>query len=219
MSLCLARCNINRRPVFADSDGQEINFKEEERMSEIKAKVVLKQKGDEAYVPVKQLMVQLKWTQGVDLDLMAFYKAKNGDVGGIFSDQYPGGNRGDLNAFPFIQLDQDAGVGATGGDNEETIRITKLDDVDEVYLCALNYTDAAAGKEVSFAEYDGHVMLMDDSGESFGVPLDSTDKGHAVVIAKIDNSSPMGAKLINENSVMTLSDFFNAVPGANALSK
>ena len=149
-------------------------------------------------------MVQLKWTKSVDLDIMAFYKAKDGRVGGVFSDQYPGGNRGDLNAFPFIQLDQDAGVGATGGENVETIRITKLDDIAELYICALNYTDAAAGKEVSFAEYDGHVMLMNDSGESFGVPLDSTEKGHAACIAKLDNSSPIGAKLINENKVMSL---------------
>jgi uncharacterized protein involved in tellurium resistance len=187
-------------------------------MAEIKAKVVLKQKGDEAFVPIKQLMVQLKWTQGVDLDLMAFYKAKDGNTGGVFSDQYPGGNRGDLNSFPFIQLDQDAGVGGAGGDNQETIRMTKLDDLEAVYLCALNYTDAVAGREVSFADYDGHVMLMDDTGESFGVPLDSTDKGHVVVIAKIDNSSPIGAKLINENKTLSLSQFFEQVPGAKVLS-
>ncbi len=187
-------------------------------MAEIKAKVVLKQKGEEAFVPVKQLMVQLKWTKGVDLDLMAFYKAKDGQTGGVFSDQYPGGNRGDLNAFPFIQLDQDAGVGGTAGENEETIRITKLDDLNEVYICALNYTDAAAGKEVSFADYDGHVMVMDDTGQSFGVPLDSTEKGHAAVIAKLDSSNPIGGKLINENRVLSLSDFFAQVPGANLLS-
>lgn len=188
-------------------------------MTEIKAKVVLKQKGEEAFVPVKQLMVQLKWTQSVDLDLMAFYKTKDGQAGGVFSDQYPGGNRGDLNAMPFMQLDQDAGVGATGGENQETLRITKLDDLQEVYICTLNYTDAVAGKEVSFADYDGHVMLMDDTGESFGVPLDSTDKGHVVVIAKLDNSSAIGAKLINENRVMSIGDFLGQIPGAGILSK
>ncbi|QTA80999.1 Uncharacterized protein dnl_33180 [Desulfonema limicola] len=188
-------------------------------MSEIKSKVVLKQKGEEAFVPVKQLMVQLKWTQNVDLDIMAFYKAKDGRTGGVFSDQFPGGDKGDLNAFPFIQLDQDAGVGATGGENEETLRITKLDDMTEVYICTLNYTDASAGKEVSFADYDGRVMVMDDSGSSFEVPLDSTDKGHVVVIAKIDTSNPIGGKLINENRVMALGDFFAQIPGADILSK
>jgi uncharacterized protein involved in tellurium resistance len=179
----------------------------------------LKEKGQDAFVPVKQLMVTLKWTKGVDLDLMAFYKAKDGREGGVFSDQYPGGNRGELNDFPFIQLDQDAGVGATGGDNEETLRIVKMDDLAEVYICALNYTDAAAGKQVSFAEYDGHVEVMDDKGESFAVPLDSTDTGHAAVVAKIDNSNPIGAKLINENRILSLSDFFSQIPGASALSK
>ena len=188
-------------------------------MTVIKSKLLLKQHVEEAFVPIKQLMVSLKWTKAVDLDLMAFYKSKDGQVGGVFSDQYPGGTRGDLYAFPFIQLDQDAGLGATAGENQETIRITKLDDMAEVYICTLNYSDAAQGKEVSFAEYDGHVVVVDDTGESFGIPLESTDKGHAVVIAKIDNTNPIGAKLINENKVMSLSEFFAKVPGADILSK
>ena len=55
-------------------------------MAEIKAKVVLKTKGHEAYIPLKQMMVSLKWSSAVDLDLMAFYKAKDGPVGD--SDRY-----------------------------------------------------------------------------------------------------------------------------------
>ena len=50
----------------------------------------------------------------------------------MFSDNYPGGTLGNLNGFPFIQLSGDAGVGAKGGDNEETLRIAKLDDLAEV---------------------------------------------------------------------------------------
>ncbi len=187
-------------------------------MAEIKAKVVLKQKGEEAFVPIKQLMVQLNWTQGVDLDLLAFYKTKDGRVGGVFSDQYPGGSRGDLNAFPYIQLDKDAGVGGAGGDHAECMRITRLDDMAEVFICALNYTDAVAGREISFAAYDGHVMLMDDTGESFGVPLDATEKGNVIVIARLDNTNPIGAKLVNENRVLGLGEFFDTVPGADVLS-
>jgi tellurite resistance protein TerA len=186
-------------------------------MAEIKAKVVLKKKGEEAFIPIKQIMVQLKWTQDVDLDLMAFYKTKDGRVGGIFSDQYPGGSMGSMNAFPFIQLDQDAGVGGVGGENEENIRITKLDDMAEVYLCTLNYTDASQNKESSFANYDGHVVVMDDRGSSVAVPLDSPEKGHVAVVAKIDSTNPIGAKLINLNNILTLNDFVNQIPGANLL--
>jgi uncharacterized protein involved in tellurium resistance len=101
-------------------------------MVEIKAKVTLKKKGEEAYLSVKQLMVSLKWSANVDLDLMAFYKSKDNQVGGVFSDNYAGGSMGNLNSFPYIQLSGDAGVGATGGENEEILRITKLDDMAQI---------------------------------------------------------------------------------------
>jgi uncharacterized protein involved in tellurium resistance len=186
-------------------------------MTEIKAKVTLKTKGEEAYVAVKQLLVSLKWTTAVDLDLMAFYKAKDGRVGGVFSNNYAGGSMGGLNAFPFIQLSGDAGVGAEGGDNEETLRITKLDDLAEVYICTINFTDASRNRNATFRNYDGHVLVMDEKGESVAVPLDSVEPGTVAVIAKIDNSSVIGAKLINENRVMDMANFQETIPGANLL--
>ena len=186
-------------------------------MAELKAKITLKTKGDEAYISVKQLMVTLKWSANVDLDLMAFYKTKDGKTGAVFSDNYPGGTMGNLNAFPFIQLSGDAGVGAKGGDNEEVLRITKLDDIAELYIMTLNYTDASQKKDAAFNSYDGGVVLMDDKGESIAVPLNSTEKGHIAIIAKIDNTSPMGAKLINENHIMSLDKFVEIIPGADQL--
>ncbi|MGK7904785.1 MAG: stress response protein [Hormoscilla sp.] len=186
-------------------------------MAELKAKVTLKQKGEEAYVSLKQLMASLKWTAAVDLDLMAFYKAKDGRVGGIFSDNYAGGSMGSLNSFPFIQLSGDAGVGATGGENEETLRITKLDDLAELYICTINFTDAVQNRDRAFSSYDAYVLVVDDKGESVAVPLDSTEPGTVAVIAKIDNTGFMGAKMINENRVMDMATFQNTIPGANTL--
>jgi len=186
-------------------------------MAELKAKVTLKAKGEEAYISLKQLMVTLKWTKDVDLDLMPFYKAKDGRVGGVVSDNFPGGTLGSLNDFPFIQLSGDAGVGAKGGDNEEQLRITKLDDMAELYICTLNYTDAINKVDSSFSSYDGGVIVMDDRGESVAVPLNSADKGHVAVIARIDNTSPMGAKLINENRVIDLGTFASTIPGASII--
>jgi tellurite resistance protein TerA len=187
-------------------------------MATLKPKVTLKTKGEEAYVSVKQLMVTLQWTTAVDLDLMAFYKTKDGSVGGIFSDNYAGGSMGSLNAFPFIQLSEDAGVGAKGGENEEVIRITKLDDMAEVYICTINFTDASQKKESRFSNYDAQVTVVDDKGESVAVPLDANVAGTVAVIAKIDNSGFMGAKLINENRIMTMEDFQATIPGADQLN-
>jgi len=186
-------------------------------MAELKAKVTLKTKGEEAYISVKQLLVTLRWTADVDLDLMAFYKGKDGRTGGVLSDNYPGGTLGSLNEFPFIQLSGDAGVGAKGGDNEEQLRIVKLDDLAEVYICTLNYTDASQKRSSSFSQYDGGVMVVDDRGESIAVPLNSPEAGHIAIIAKIDNTSPIGAKLINENKIIDLDTFAQIIPGANAL--
>ncbi len=174
----------------------------------------LKQKGEQAYVAVKQLLVKLQWHSAVDLDLMAFYKAKDGRTGGIYSTNYAGGSLGDLNAFPFIQLSGDEGVDATGGQNEEVLRITQLDEMAEVYICALNFTDASSGRNSTFNDYDGQIELLDDTGKSLLVPLDAKDKGMVAVIAKIDNSDFMGAKLINENNVIDLNQFLNTLPGA-----
>ena len=187
-------------------------------MAELKKKVTLKATGEEAYVSIKQLLISLKWSTAVDLDLVAFYKAKDGRTGGVFSDNYSGGSLGSLNSFPFIQLSGDAGVGAKGGENEEVVRITKLDDMLEVYICTLNYTDASEKKDVSFDAYDGNVTVMDDKGESIMIPLSAKEKGHVAIIARIDNSSPMGAKLINENRIVDLGTFIGTIPGANVLA-
>lgn len=187
-------------------------------MATLKPKVTLKRKGEEAYVSIKQLMVTLKWTAAVDLDLMAFYKTKDGNVGGIFSDNYAGGSMGELNSFPFIQLSEDAGVGAKGGENEEVLRITKLDNMAEVYICTINFTDASQKQESRFSKYDAEVTVVDDKGESVAVPLDANISGTVAVIAKIDNSGFMGAKLINENRIMTMEEFQATIPGAAQLN-
>ncbi|MBF0345382.1 MAG: stress response protein [Nitrospirae bacterium] len=187
-------------------------------MADLKAKINLKTKGDEAYIPVKQLMVTLKWSTNVDLDLMAFYKTKDGRKGGIFTDQL-GGSLGSLNDFPYIQHTGDEGVGEAGGDKQEVLRIAKLDDIAELYIVTLNYTDASRKLDSAFNKYDGGIVIMDDKGESFSVPLNSAEKGTAALIARIDNTSPMGPKLINENRIMSLDTFVSTVPAGDLLIK
>ncbi|MGK7904408.1 MAG: stress response protein [Hormoscilla sp.] len=183
-------------------------------MAELKAKVTLGKKGDEAYIPIHKLIVTLHWTANVDLDLMAFYKTKDDRTGAVLSANYPGGNQGSLSSFPYIKLSQDAGVGARGGDNQEELGISKLEEMAEVYICTINYTDASVRKDSSFSDYDGGVVVRDDRGESVAIPLDATEKGHIAIIAKIDNTSPIGAKLINENRVVSLGKFAGSIPGA-----
>jgi len=162
----------------------------------------LKQKGEQANLGAfKQLKVSLIWTSAVDLDLMAFYKTKDGQVGGVYSDNYAGGTLGDMNQFPFIELSGDEGIGAVGGDNREEMRIVKLDDFDELYICALNFTDASSGAKV-FADYDARVEVITDRGESYKVSLDSRQSGPVAVICKF--SKIPGASQLKLASKITL---------------
>ncbi len=177
----------------------------------------LKQKGASAQIgSFKQLKVSLIWTSAVDLDLVAFYKTKDGRVGGVYSDNYAGGSMGDLNAFPFMQLSEDAGVGAVGGDNREDMLIAKLDDLEELWICALNFTDASQKTNKVFANYDARVEVMTDRGESHTVDLASQAQGSVAVICKF-TAGFMGAQLVNDSEVMAFEQFQASVPGANAI--
>ncbi len=179
--------------------------------------MLLKQKGSSAQIGAfKQLKVSLIWTSAVDLDLMAFYKTKTGQVGGVYSSNYAGGSMGDLNAFPFMQLSGDEGVGATGGDNREEMRIVKLDDMEELHICAVNFTDAAHGSSKVFADYDARVEVVTDQGETHVVSLDSRDPGTVAVLCKL-KSGFLGTELLNNSEVLTFDDFKAMVPGAGAI--
>jgi tellurite resistance protein TerA len=160
----------------------------------------LKQKGSEANVGgFKQLMVTMKWTTAADFDLAAAYEGKDGKQGLVYF-----GEQGDLNDFPFMQLSGDEGVGDTGGDNEETMRITKLDDMKYVWLLCWDYGKVQDGAPARFKESDVNLTVMDDKGSSHNVNLDTGDMGNVALIATIDNANPVGAKLINSSKAGTL---------------
>lgn len=161
-------------------------------MVELKPKVELKEKGEAAYIPVEQLVVTLKWTEAVDLDLMGFYRTHNGREGAVYY-----GEKGDMNAFPFMALDEDMGVGDVGGENEENLRITNLKEMAHLLIVTSIYNKP----DSNFGRYDGKVTIVSGSGDNIEVPLTATETGQWCVIARIDNSTPIGAKLINVNKV------------------
>ncbi len=197
-------------------------------MVEIKRKVVsLEEKGAEGFIYVNlsregmlssgRLMINLNWTAKVDMDLMAFYRTKDGQAGGIFSDRYPGGSLGSIDNFPFIELSGDEGIGISTDQNDEVIYIGRLDHLAELYIVSLNYTDAVEKKLTPFKDYDGTAILLNDRGESAEIRLNSPDKGNVAVVCKIDNAGTMGAKLINMSEVMTFEEFVETIPGATLL--
>ena len=55
-----------------------------------------------------------------------------------------------------------------------------------------------------FKDSDVSMNVMDDKGTSHKVDLDTGDMGNVALIATIDNSSAIGAKLINSSKAGTL---------------
>ena len=148
---------------------------------------------------IKQLLVTMKWTSAVDFDLFALWKAKDGTKGIVyFSDM------GNLNAKPFMKLDKDAGVGDTGGDNKETMRIEDLSTMERVHIGCWDYGAVQGGTAARFAGSDLKITIMAQSGEKNDVPIVADAMGNVILLAEIDNSSPMGAKLINEGKSGTI---------------
>lgn len=187
-------------------------------MTEVTGNGTQNQKKAEILISAKYLMATLKWTAAVDLDLMAFYQAKNGRAGGIFFDNYAGVATGSLNEFPFIELSSDAGVDAKSGEHEKVLHITKLDELAELYICAVNFTDAVQNRNQSFSGYDAKVAVVDNKGQLAEVPLDSQEPGVVAVIAKVDNTSATGVKLVKENRIMDVATFQKTIPGANSVN-
>ena len=160
----------------------------------------LKQKGQEAQLGgIKQFMVSLKWTTAADFDLAAAYESKSGQKGMVYF-----GELGNLNAFPFMQLSGDEGVGDSGGDNEETMRVLNLDEMKYIWILCWDYGSVQEGKAARFAGSDVRVELTDDKGTAHAVCLDTGDTGNVCLVATIDNAGALGAKFTNSSKAGTL---------------
>lgn len=181
---------------------------------------VLEHKGSQKNLFVNELTVKLSWHAQVDLDLMAFYKTKEGDVGGVYSSLYSDQGPGSLTTFPYMELQGDAGLlGNQDGRKEEVLKISKFDHIEELYLVAVNFTDAARNQSSSFAQFDGRVEVSNEKGETITVVLASKEAGSSAVFARIENSNElMGAVLWNESRIFDFKTLRHEIPGANAVS-
>lgn len=181
----------------------------------LKRKITLRRKQEEvAFTFSGRLKVNLYWTSQTDLDLCLFFRMKDGSVGGVFSNEYRGkkSDLGALDKAPFILHLGDSKEPAPGGEESEQINIANLDDVDEAYVCIVNYGAAIEGEDVTFGDEGGRVEVRSDSGDYLEVLADSKDEGHVYCVCSIKNKGDEFA-LKNESKVMNLNTAFDDIPG------
>jgi len=181
----------------------------------LKKKVTLRRKQEEvAFTFNGQLKVNLYWSSKTDLDLCIFFRKRDGEVGGVFSNEYRNkkSDLGSIDKFPFIQHLGDNKEPAPGGEESEQINIAKLDDIDEAFVCVLNYGAAIEGEDITYAQEGGRIEVRSDSGDYLEVLADSTESGHVYSVCSIKNKGGEFA-LKNESQVMSLSKAFDEIPG------
>lgn len=161
----------------------------------------------ELHPQTRQLTLQLNWVSGIDLDLHAFYRSKNGRFGHVYF-----GKKGNIKQPPYMQLREDAGVLQTQGNKTEQLKVYNLEYFDYLLIASnvfklLGFSDS----QESFADYGGQLNISSDKQDSLIMPLNSTDMGKWCVIAKIDNTLANAPKMIYLNRVQkqepTIGDF------------
>lgn len=187
----------------------------EEKKITLKKKITLRRKEEQAaFTFTGKLKVKLFWSSKTDLDLCLFFKKKDGDVGGVFSNEYRSkkSDLGDLNKFPFMLHLGDAKEPAKGSEETEQINIVKLDEIDEAFVCIVNYDAAVEERDVTYAKEGGRVELQSDSGDYLEVLADSTEEGPIYCVCSIKNNDGNYA-LKNESRVFDLGGAFEQIPG------
>ena len=182
---------------------------------QLKKKITLRRKQEEvAFTFGGRLKVNLYWTTDTDLDLCLFFRRKDGEVGGVFSNEYrqKRSDLGSLDQFPFILHLGDSKEPAPGGEESEQINIANLDQIDEAFVCIVNYGAAIEGEDVTYAQEGGRIEVRSDSGDYLEVLADSADQGHVYCVCSIKNKGGEFA-LKNEGRVMTLGEAFEQIPG------
>ena len=181
----------------------------------LKKKVTLRKKQEQAdFTFDGKLKVKLFWKTETDLDLALFFKKKDGSVGGVFSNEYRGkkSDLGSLDQFPYILHMGDAKEPAAGQEETEQINVASLDEIDEAYVCIVNYDAAVEERDVTYAQEGGRIEIQSDSGDYLEVLADSPEEGPIYCVCSIKNNGGTYA-LKNESQVMDLSLAFDNIPG------
>lgn len=181
----------------------------------LKRKITLRRQEEEAAFTFSgKLKVNLYWTSDTDLDLCLFFRKKDGEPGGVFSNAYrqKKSDLGSLDKFPFIEHQGDITTLGPNGEAQEEIWVAKLDDIDEAFVCIVNYGAAIEGEDVTYAQEGGRIEIKSDSGDYLEVLADSADEGHVYCVCSIKNKGGEFA-LKNESRVMSLGEAFDQIPG------
>lgn len=187
----------------------------------VKCKISLSRKEETAEFSFSAILkVKFLWKSHNNLDFCLFFKKKDGAVGGVFSSEFRGrkSDLGSLTEFPYMLHLEDKAVSENKDELLEQINITNLNEIEEAYVCVVNYDAAVNEKDVTFVEEGGRVELQSDSGDYLEVIADSADYGFIYCVCTIKNNNGVNSLKKcgcddEHPEVMDLSTAFEKIPG------
>jgi len=157
------------------------------------------------------------WDSEKDYDLCAFFKTKNGEEGGVFSNEYTGkkNDLGYLERFPFMTFTVDDQALLDLTPIFEEITISSLTEMEKVFFCIIGYTPALKNE---LTKFKGEFELISDTGLYFEIPTVTSKKGQVLVIARVDIDDNT-LLLSSVQRVLGLGEAYNEIPGFNLICK
>jgi hypothetical protein len=165
--------------------------------------------------------LSLMWSKDDDLDLMVFYKTKDGITGSVYSENIPGGFYGDLDKFPFISCGE-SGLDDSSDDiiSYEKISISDFSQLGKLFFVVTNYAEIVLKKNIKFSDYQAVLKISpsysSDKKNVYLIKANSEEKGDFLVVCEIEVSEST-LMLKNTNQVMTFEELVKTIPGTNKL--
>ena len=141
------------------------------------------QKNQEHILDTQKLKIALNWSSAADFDLAAVYESKEGKRGIVYF-----GELGKSDAFPYISLDKDAGIGDAKGAKAEEMNINDLALMKKLWLFCWDYNRVQSGQKARFTKGDIIVKITDDTQKTTRIDIDDSDNGNVCYFACIDSS-------------------------------
>jgi len=100
------------------------------------------------------------------------YQTKTGQRGLVYF-----ADLGHLDHFPYRCLNKDEGVGEDGGEKEEILQISQLDEMKAVWLFCWDYGMVQTGQSARFKDRDVRLTLSNAAGKQIAMSIDTGEKG------------------------------------------
>lgn len=186
------------------------------------------QKNDSAYFSFKVFFdLILRWPAydgniPIDeIDLCIFYRKKDMTEGAIFTNNYRRGYEGSLVNPPYIQYMGEEYPNANDNYEEmntEWIRITKIQDMDEIFIVAVDYCAVAGLSRDSFS-----VSLFLETGDtdpllSMSYSKERNERGGVCLLASLLEVESGIIKIHNQSKIFTLEQACDNIPGFKILT-